>query len=263
MITEGIWTQRKHIKGSSRAAIRQFILDKYDVDESRLKSNLASNLNKMLEDTEEGYPCIIRVDNMNNYKLTPEWRKEWTTTYGKKHEVKRRRRRRPSDHPKHPRNAYLYFTQDVRPRRKEEYPDKTFGELTILIANEWKSLSSKKRKRFEELAKKDKNRYQREMKDYEANRETSSSGSESESRSRDKRKRRKSRSYESDDSRSHRKKKRKEKSDSESESGSEDKKDRKKKKTKSETSDQEKEKDKAAARSELKSSADKTATKNK
>jgi structure-specific recognition protein 1 len=245
MITEAIWTQRRHIKGSSRAAIRQFILDKYDVDESRLKSNLASNLNKMLEDTEEGYPCIIRVEKMNNYKLTPEWRKEWTTTYGKKHEVKRRRRRRPADHPKHPRNAYLYFTQEVRPRRKEQYPDKSFGDLTILIADEWKSLSSSKKRRFEELAKKDKRRYEREKKEYDANRATSSE-SESESRSRDKRKRRKSRSYESEDSRSHRKKRReKSESDSESESGS-DKKDRKKKTTKGETSDQEKEKEKAA-----------------
>jgi structure-specific recognition protein 1 len=254
MITEAIWTQRKHIKGSSRAAIRSFILDKYDVDESRIKSYLASNLSKMLEETEDGYPCLIRVDNMN-YKLTPEWRKEWTTTYGKKHPVKRRRKKRPSDHPKHPRNAYLYFTQKVRPKRKDEYPDKSFGELTILIADEWKHLSSGKKKEFDELAKKDKKRYQKEMKEYEANRETSSSSSDSESRSREKRKRRKSRS-ESEDSKSHsKKKKRKEKSRSESESGSEDKKE-KKKKTKSE-SDQEKER--VAARSELKSSSDKTA----
>jgi hypothetical protein len=254
MITEAIWTQRRHIKGSSRAAIRSFIIDKYDVDESRLKSYLASNLSKMLEDTEEGYPCLTRVDNSMNYKLTPEWRKEWTTTYSKKHPVKKRRKKRPSDHPKHPRNAYLYFTQDVRPRRKDEFPDKSFGELTILIADEWKSLSSKKKKKFQEMAKKDKARYLREMKDYEANRETSSSSSGSESRSREKRKRRKSRS-ESEDSKSHKKKKRKEKS--ESESGSEDK---NKKKKKSE-SDQEKEK--AAARSDLKTSSEKTATKNK
>jgi len=94
MITEAIWTQRRHIKGSSRAAIRSFIIDKYDVDESRLKSYLASNLSKMLEDTEEGYPCLTRVDNSMNYKLTPEWRKEWTTTYSKKHPVKKRRKKK-------------------------------------------------------------------------------------------------------------------------------------------------------------------------
>jgi hypothetical protein len=207
----------------------------------------------MLEDTEEGYPCIIRVDKMNNFKLTPEWRKEWTTTYSKKHPKVRRRRRRPSDHPKHPRNAYLYFTQEVRPRRKDQHPEKTFGELTILIADEWKNLSARKKKPFAELAKKDKRRYDREMRDYEANRETSSSRSESESesRSRDRRKKRKSRASESEDSKSHKKKKtRKEKS--ESESGSEDLKD-KKKKTKDD-SDQEKEK--AAA-------TDKSASKNK
>jgi len=98
MITEAIWTQNHHIKGSSRGAIRNWILDKYtDVDENRIKTHLSSNLSKMLEDDrEDHYPCLIRVDNMN-YKLTPEWRKEWTKTYNKK-KRQTKRKKRPSDH---------------------------------------------------------------------------------------------------------------------------------------------------------------------
>jgi len=243
MITEAIWTQNHHIKGSSRAAIRNFVLDKYtDVDENRIKGYLSSNLSKMLEDTEEGYPCLIRVDNMN-YKLTPEWRKEWTKTYGKKRR-QTRRKKRASDHPKHPRNAYLFYATEVRRRRQDEYPDKTFGQLTSLIADEWRNLSSKRKKKYEELQKKDKRRYRREMKEYEANK-SSGSDSDSSSEGRYKRKRsRKSRSESfSEDSRSHSKKKKKRKTKSES-SGSEEEKNRKKKDKKTTTSEEEKDKEK-------------------
>jgi len=226
MITEAIWIQNRNIKGSSRVAIRNYILDKYDVDEHRIKTYLSSNLTKMLEDTDEGYPCLIRVDNMN-YKLTPEWRKEWTKTYGKKRR-QTKRKKRAFDHPKHPRNAYLFYATEVRKRRKDEYPDKSFGELTTLIADEWRNMNSKKKKRFEELARKDKQRYRREMIDYEANRSETGSDSES-SEGRYKRKRsRKSRSESfSEDSRSHSKKK-KRKAKSESSESVEDKKKKKK-----------------------------------
>jgi len=238
MITEAIWTQNHHIKGSSRGAIRNWILDKYtDVDENRIKTHLSSNLSKMLEDDrEDHYPCLIRVDNMN-YKLTPEWRKEWTKTYNKKRR-QTKRKKRPSDHPKHPRNAYLFYATEVRKRRQDEYPDKSFGDLTSLIAKEWRNLSSKKRTRYDELAKKDKRRYHREMKEYEA--KSSRSDSDSSSEVRNKRKRsRKSRS-ESEDSKSHSRKKRKAKS----ESSESDEKNPKKKEKKTTESEEEKEKEK-------------------
>jgi len=229
MITEAIWTQRRHIKGSSRAAIKQFIIDTYPINQSRLKSYITSNLSKMLEDTEEGYPCLIRVNNMN-YKLNPEWRKEWTKTNGKKHPIRRRRRRQSRDHPKRPRNAYVYFSKDVRPKRKDDNPDKSFIELTTLIADEWNELTGKQRKKYEDMAKKDRKRYQNEMDKYEAKRSSSSSDSDSDSESRSRKRRtrrRSSRRYsDSSDSKSHSKKKRRAKS---SESESEEKKDKKKK----------------------------------
>jgi hypothetical protein len=227
MITEAIWEEKKYQKGSTRPAIRNFIVNHYDVDEDKLKSNLSSTITKMLEESDGGYPLLVRVGD--NYKLSPEWRKEWTKKYGKK-QTKRKRRKKASDEPLHPRNGYLFYSKEVRKRRQDQHPDKSFPELTRLIADEWKNLPSKKRKKYDEMAEADRERYKKEMKAYKAKKKRErarSSGSDSESSS--PRKRSRSRRSESSDEskRSPNKRRRRQ---SESDSGSKD----KKKKTDSE-----------------------------
>jgi len=90
MITEAIWEEKKYQKGSSRTAIRHFIVDHYDVDEENLKTNLSHCLAKMIEESDAGYPLLIRVED--NYKLSPGWRKAWTKKHGKKTKRKRRKK---------------------------------------------------------------------------------------------------------------------------------------------------------------------------
>jgi len=222
MITEAIWEEKKYMKGSSTSAIKNFILSKYDVDESKLKSNMHNSIEKMLEETEDGWSLLKKSER--NYKLTPEWRKEWTKQFGKKM-PRRKRKKKPADYPKHPRNAYLFYSSDVRKKRQEDYPDKTFGELTTLIANEWKSLKSSKKKIYEEKAKKDRARYKRELKDWDAKHSGSESDSDSESKSRRKKRARSRRSDSaSEESRSHSKRKRKRRNDSDSDESASDKK---------------------------------------
>jgi len=184
MITEAIWEEKKYVKGSSSSDIRHFILQKYDVDESRIKDTLSKTAAKMYEETDDGWACLKKVDG--NFKLTPEWRKAWTKQFNKK-TIRRKKKKRPADYPKHPRNAYLYYSTEVRKKRQEEYPDKSFVELTTLIANEWKNLKSSRKKKYDELAKKDRDRYRRELKEWEAKHP---SESESESESRKKRRKR-------------------------------------------------------------------------
>jgi hypothetical protein len=264
MITEAIYIQRKHIKGSSRPAIRNFILDNYDVDENRIKGYLSSNISKMLQDTEEGYPCLVRVDN-NNYKLTPEWRKEWTKTNGIKPKT-RKRKKRPAGYPKHPRNAYLYYSTDVRPKRQDEYPDKSFGDITKLVAEEWGKLSSKRKKKYVELAKKDTRRYKREMKEWNSRQSSSSesgsrSSSESEDRSKSRNRKRRatksrSESEESKTQHSKKKQKRKNRSFTSSEESEE-----KGKGQKVKAAAENDEKKTSTERTELKASSDKTKNK--
>jgi len=42
-------------------------------------------------------------------------------------------------------NAYNFFTAATRPKYKERYPDLPFGDLTKLVANDWKNADVKKK----------------------------------------------------------------------------------------------------------------------
>lgn len=67
--------------------------------------------------------------------------------------------------PKRAISAYLYFATDRRPQLKKEHPEMGFGELTMTIATEWKEMSEKNKRPFNDLAKADKERYARECGD--------------------------------------------------------------------------------------------------
>jgi len=229
MITEAIWEEKKWQKGSSRTDIRKFIEKNYDVDESKLKAQLSSNFAKMLQEGDKGYACLLKrkEDDTENYKLTPEWRKEWTKKYGKKQKRTRKAKKDPN-HPKHPKNGYLYFSQEVRKKRQDQNPDKGFKEITTLVAEEWRNLSASKKKKYLDLAKKDRARYQQEMKDYKGESESASS-SESES---ERKKRKRAKRSDDEESKSHSAKKRKSRSKTtKSDSGSDSDEDDKKKKS--------------------------------
>jgi hypothetical protein len=237
MITEAIWEGKKWRKGSSRYDIRHFIEDNYDVDESKIKSNLSSTLASMCQKGSNAYSCLKKTDDENeNFKLTPEWRKEWTKKYGKKHPKKPRKTKKDPNHPKHPRNGYLYYSLDVRKRRQDQNPDKNFKEITALVAEEWRSLSTPKKKKYLDMAKKDRDRYQREMKNYRPDSDSESSSDSEEI----KKKRKRAKRSDSEESKSHSAKKRKSRSELKSSSDSESDEEDKKKKKKSSSEKKEK-----------------------
>jgi len=163
MITEAIWDQKHYMKGESRESVWSWIRENYEILPADYSAQLKPTLSKMLKDGSSGYPCLIRKDD--NYKLHPEWRKEWCKKYGKKH---KRQNRKPKDPnlPKHPRSAWLYFTIELRPRRSEQNPEKSMTELTTMLSKEWKAMGPPKKKKYEDMAKKDKDRYEREKKQY-------------------------------------------------------------------------------------------------
>jgi hypothetical protein len=219
MVTEAIWEDKKWAKGSSRADIRSYIIKNYTVDETKLKSDLTTTLSKMLEDTSAGDPCLIKLGEAN-YKLHPEWRKEWKRRNGIR--AVKRQPKKPKDAPKGPRNAYLFFMQDVRQRRQEQYPDKDPKEIMKLIGQEWNEIKEKRKQKYLDLAEEDKRRYKKEKKAYDKKkkRETSDSESESVSRSRSRSPRKKKTSTkrrDDSDSESRGKKKRRHESSEESE----------------------------------------------
>ncbi len=65
--------------------------------------------------------------------------------------------------PKRPTCAYFLFMNDRRKTLKSEKPDAGMGEQTKIMTEEWKNLTEKQKKKWDDLAAKDKERYQKEM----------------------------------------------------------------------------------------------------
>lgn len=68
--------------------------------------------------------------------------------------------------PKKARTAYTYFLDAKRATVKDENPNANFGELSKLVGDLWKNLSAEDKAHYEGLARKDKDRYEKDMSDY-------------------------------------------------------------------------------------------------
>jgi len=74
--------------------------------------------------------------------------------------------RKDPDQPKHPTSAFLHFLSEVRPTYSKLYPKSSTGSITKMISAAWKLLKTEERAKYEEMATKDKQRYQEEMKEW-------------------------------------------------------------------------------------------------
>jgi len=68
--------------------------------------------------------------------------------------------------PKNPRTAFLFFSQEERETIREKNPSTKFADYGRILGEMWQQMSTEKRKKYEEKAKHDKQRYQEEVKDY-------------------------------------------------------------------------------------------------
>ncbi|KAJ7320232.1 hypothetical protein JRQ81_019743 [Phrynocephalus forsythii] len=73
--------------------------------------------------------------------------------------------------PKKPRgkmSSYAYFVQTCREEHKKKHPDASvnFSEFSKKCSERWKTMSAKEKGKFEDMARADKVRYEREMKTY-------------------------------------------------------------------------------------------------
>jgi hypothetical protein len=92
-------------------------------------------------------------------KKVPVQRKSKKKTAGK-------RAKKDPNQPKRGKTAYIFYTQEARPKVKKENPDMTFGEISRLVSEQWKNMSKEDKAPYEEKAAHDKERYEREMKKY-------------------------------------------------------------------------------------------------
>ncbi|XP_042342391.1 high mobility group protein B1b [Plectropomus leopardus] len=65
-------------------------------------------------------------------------------------------------------SSYAYFVQTCREEHKKKHPDASvnFAEFSKKCSERWKTMSPKEKGKFEDKAKEDKVRYEREMKNY-------------------------------------------------------------------------------------------------
>jgi len=68
--------------------------------------------------------------------------------------------------PKRSMNAYMFYSNANRAKMKEANKEVSPSDLVKMLAESWKKLSSNKKKRYEDMAADDKERYQKEMKAY-------------------------------------------------------------------------------------------------
>lgn len=87
---------------------------------------------------------------------------------------RKRTKRAPKDPaaPKRASGAYVFFTNEMRPRVLLEYPGIRFIELGKVLGERWRALSPIEKKRYEDMAAEDKVRFQLEMQQYTANQAT-------------------------------------------------------------------------------------------
>lgn len=223
MITEAIWEDKKWTKGTSRNFIRKFILENYDVDETKLKGKISETLSDMLEEKQKSGKGPLLIKHEANYKLAPAWRKEWKSKNGIK-SVARKKKKKDKNAPKGVRNGYMFYVQENRAKRGKEHPTKEATELTKMIATEWRELSASKKKKYLDMAADDKKRYEQEMSEYKKRKRSGSGSEESEEESSKKKPRKKRKTEKSSESESSDKKKKTKKKDSESGSSEEKKK---------------------------------------
>ncbi len=84
----------------------------------------------------------------------------------KKVEKKESKPKKAKDAPKNARSAYILFSQDMRPVVKEEQPTLDPKDVLRALGTMWKQADEDTKKKYQELAEEDKNRYKSEMETY-------------------------------------------------------------------------------------------------
>jgi len=82
-------------------------------------------------------------------------------------ETSRKKAKKDPNAPKRNMSAYFLYSVHNRSRVKEENSEASFGDIAKIISQEFKALSEKERAKWDKKAAEDKERYQREMAEYE------------------------------------------------------------------------------------------------
>lgn len=152
-------------------------LDADDLDKDNLDSLRLADITRLLTDTPLAVARFSAPPSGNYSGFRPSFNSQGPATTSRGTQRRRRgngmsaakRRLRDPDLPKRPTNAYLIFCdlgkEQVRTKMEEEHPGMNV-DMSKAMTEAWKELDQEARKPYYELYEKDKERYQRELKEY-------------------------------------------------------------------------------------------------
>ena len=68
--------------------------------------------------------------------------------------------------PKRPLSTFFLFSQDERPKIKKDQPALSVADIAKVIGERWRSIGDDKKRHYEERARQEKERYDREVAEY-------------------------------------------------------------------------------------------------
>lgn len=77
-------------------------------------------------------------------------------------------RKKDPNAPKKPRTAFMFYYQEKKSITSEQNPNLRAVEIKKMISKDWKEVSSDNREKYEKQAKRDKKRYEEEIKEYQS-----------------------------------------------------------------------------------------------
>ena len=78
----------------------------------------------------------------------------------------RKRKSKDPNQPKRPLSGFFLFCQQVRPKFRSEDPKATLGDLAKKLGAAWRKCSEEEKAPYEDMARKDKKRYEKDMETY-------------------------------------------------------------------------------------------------
>ena len=124
-------------------------------DQSQSESESEDEAPKKKQKSSESNP---KSEKEKKSKSNPKPEKETKSKSNVKPDKKKKK-----EGPKRPMTSFLYFSNAKRPEIKDQFPGMSIGEVGKKMGEMWKEASPEDKKIYEDMASKDKERYQTEM----------------------------------------------------------------------------------------------------
>jgi len=147
--------------------------------EKRQVQSLGKNLSKIKgwdqlstddhDTVTEEFDDIRNAEKKVKKKAAPKGKKRKASDDDDKPKKKGKKEKKDKDKnaPKKGKNAFLIYSTEMRATYKNDHPNAKPTEITKGLGEMWKNLSSEEKKTYADKQKKDKERYERQLKEYE------------------------------------------------------------------------------------------------